>query len=457
MDVVTNFDMDAVQKSNYEQIKTTGVLTLNNFTYTGEAFLNPLHIKTATVNFTPSIISLKQFSATTGKTDLMASGTLQDVIGFVVSNKHLKGNFNLVSDMFSVQDFMSTSSNKTATKPSTTAAIKIPDFLDCTITAQAKTVIYDNLELKNLKGKMVVKNEKVILENITTAIFGGNIAFNGEVSTQTETPTFSMDLGMNSLNIADSFTNVDLLKSLAPIANLIQGKLNSTLKFSGTLATDFTPNLNSVSGNAFAELLSQKLNASQSPLISSLASQLKFIDIDKLDLSNIKTLLTFENGQVTVKPFTIKYKDIDINIVGSHGFDKTMNYKATFNVPAKYLGSEVTSLMAKMSTEDVSKLIVPVTATIGGNFSKPTVSTDYKASVTNLTKQLVDVNKLKGKGTEILTGLIKVPTAKDTDSVKNTSTPKVDITKPKEAVDNLVKNKLNSFLSGKKKAKDTVN
>lgn len=136
---------------------------------------------------------------------------------------------------------------------------------------------------------------------------------------------------------------------------------------------------------------------------------------------------------------------------------KTMNYKATFNVPAKYLGSEVTSLMAKMSTEDVSKLIVPVTATIGGNFSKPTVSTDYKASVTNLTKQLVDVNKLKGKGTEILTGLIKVPTAKDTDSVKNTSTPKVDITKPKEAVDNLVKNKLNSLLSGKKKAKDTVN
>ncbi|PHQ65089.1 MAG: hypothetical protein COB99_06075, partial [Sulfurimonas sp.] len=45
--------------------------------------------------------------------------------------------------------------------------------------------------------------------------------------------------------------------------------------------------------------------------------------------------LDFKNGIVTVKPFTIKYKDIDIQISGAHGFDKTVDYKAVFNVPAK--------------------------------------------------------------------------------------------------------------------------
>jgi hypothetical protein len=318
--------------------------------------------------------------------------------------------------------------------------------------------LYDNLELQNLKGKMYIKDEKVTLENVTSSIFGGNIALNGNVSTKEAAPTFEMDIGMNTFNIAQSFSKMEMLNAIAPIAQIIDGTLNSTLKFSGNLNEDFIPNLGTISGNALAEIITKNVDTKMSPLLNTLATQLKFIDLSKLDLNNIKALVSFENGKVNVKPFTIKYKDIDINISGSHGFDKTMDYKATFMVPAKYLGTEVTSLMAQMSSEDVSKLIVPVTASIGGNFTKPTVTTDYKSSVTNLTKQLVDVNKLKGKGVDMLSGLLKVPVTKETDTVNNTTTtPKIDVTKPKEAVDNLVKNKLNSLLSGKKKKKDTVN
>jgi hypothetical protein len=39
-----------------------------------------------------------------------------------------------------------TTSTATETKP--TEAMKIPAFLDCTLTAKANTVLYDNLTLK---------------------------------------------------------------------------------------------------------------------------------------------------------------------------------------------------------------------------------------------------------------------------------------------------------------------
>lgn len=459
MDITTNFDMEAVENSKYERIKSSGTMALSDFVYKGEEFKSPFNIKSTAINFTPQVITLNQFIASTGKTDMSATGTLQDVIGFVVSSKPLKGNFNLTSNTFSVNDFMSdVVETKAETTPTTTAALKIPAFLDCTIAASAKTVLYDNLELQNLKGKMYIKDEKVTLENVTSSIFGGNIALNGNVSTKEATPTFAMDIGMNTFNIAQSFSKMEMLNAIAPIAKIIDGTLNSTLKFSGNLNDDFIPNLGTITGNALAEIQTKTIDTKTSPLLNTLASQLKFIDLSKLDLNNIKALVSFENGKVNVKPFTIKYKDIDINIAGSHGFDKTMDYKATFMVPAKYLGTEVTSLMAKMSSEDVSKLIVPVTANIGGNFTKPTVTTDYKSSVTNLTKQLVDVNKLKGKGVDMLSGLLKAPVTKEADTTKDaTTTPKIDVSKPKEAVDNLVKNQLNSLLSGKKKKKDTVN
>jgi hypothetical protein len=41
---------------------------------------------------------------------------------------------------------------------------------------------------------------------------------NGAVSTKGKTPTFQMDLGLNQVDIAQSFTQLDMLKKLAPIA-----------------------------------------------------------------------------------------------------------------------------------------------------------------------------------------------------------------------------------------------
>ena len=65
---------------------------------------------------------------------------------------------------------------KKTTETTVKEAIKVPAFLDCAITAEAKTVLYDNLELKNLKGKMLIKDEKVTFENVTSSLLGGDLA-----------------------------------------------------------------------------------------------------------------------------------------------------------------------------------------------------------------------------------------------------------------------------------------
>ena len=91
---------------------------------------------------------------------------------------------------------------------------------------------------------------------------------------------------MHTLN---KFSKLDLLKKLIPIASIIQGKLNAQLNFSGDLNSEFTPNLSSLTGNAIAELLTKKVDLKSSLVANALASQLKFINLDKLDLSNLKS------------------------------------------------------------------------------------------------------------------------------------------------------------------------
>ncbi|MFZ3563552.1 AsmA-like C-terminal region-containing protein [Tenacibaculum finnmarkense] len=395
----TNFDVKAIEKNLVNRIKNDGNIELNNFVYSSEDIANPINIKKAKVNFTPTTITLNTFNASTGKSDINATGNIENLIGFLLADKNLQGTFNVKSTAFHISDFMQESvetsdkeEENTTQKEQPTTALKIPAFLDCKILADAKTVYYDNLTLKNVHGTLLIKDEKAILQNVNANMFKGQISFNGEVNTKPKTPVFNMNLGMKSFDIAQSFNGLDLLKSISPIATALSGKLNSDINLSGNLNNDFTPNLASVSGKALAELLSTKIEPKNSKALSLLNNNLSFIDISKLDLSDIKTQLSFDKGKVNVKPFKLKYKDIAMNIGGSHSFDQNMNYNVTLDVPAKYLGSEVQGLLSKLSPESKNTM-VPITANITGNMTNPTVKTDVSSSVKNFSKNLINQQK----------------------------------------------------------------
>jgi hypothetical protein len=420
-DVTTNFDMASVEKSQYQNIKNAGTMSLSGFKYTDENNKS-MNISTALVEFNPSKINLKKFDATTGKSDISINGVLENFYGFMFKKQELKGNFNMSSNQLAVDDFMTSgepakTDTKTPAKPA--EAMKIPAFLNCTLNAKANTVLYDNLKLKDVAGKLIIKDEKATLENFKTSIFGGSIGLNGTVSTKEKVPTFDMNLGFNQVDIAQTFTQLDMMKKIAPLAGIINGKLNSTIKLNGNLdANELTPDLKSISGDLLGQLLSTTVNAKNSTVLNSLTSNIKFLDASKLNLNDLKMALSFDNGKVNVKPFDIKYQDIKVTVGGTHGFDQSMNYNLKLDVPAKYLGTEANALIAKMSPADAAKLDnIPVNAMLTGNFSNPKVSTDMKSAVSSLTTQLVNQQKekLTQKGASALTDLINKNTkAKDT-------------------------------------------
>ena len=461
-DVTTKFDMQSVEKSQYQNINNAGTMSLSGFNYVDENG-KTMNISNALVQFNPSQVNLKQFNATTGKSDINVTGVLENFYGFVFRNQELKGNFNMNSKQLVVSDFMTTTEapktdpngGEQAKQTKKAEAMKIPAFLNCTLTAKATTVLYDDLTMKNVSGKLIVKDKKVTLENVKTSIFGGTIGVNGTVSTKGKVPVFNMDLNLNQVDIAQSFTQLDMLKKIAPIAGIINGKLNSTIKLNGNLdATELTPDLKTLTGDLLGQLLSTTINSKNSTLLTALSSNVKFIDVNKLNLNDLKAAITFKDGKVNVKPFNIKYQDIKATIGGSHGFDQSMNYNVKFDVPAKYLGSEANALIAKLSPADAAKLEnLPINAVLTGNFTNPKITTDMKSAVNNLTSQLVKQQKerLVKQGTSALTDFIN-KNKKPSDTTK-TATPST-----KEETTNAVKAKaadlLNGFFNKKKKTEE---
>ncbi|NND78950.1 MAG: AsmA family protein [Maribacter sp.] len=451
-DISSAFDMASIEHNRYENTNTTGKLNLNDFQYNSSDFRNPVHIRTAALTFNPETVTLNEMQGSTGQTDFNAQGTIDNLLGFIFNDEKVEGNFNLASRTFAVNDFMNEEEVNSEGIPNTEEQLKIPSFLDCTIKANAGTVIYDNLSLQDVKGNLRIVDEKAILSNMTSSLFNGSIGFNGEVSTKNEVPTFAMKLGMDQLGIGESFKSLELFKFLAPVASALQGKLNSDLELSGSLNNDFTPNLKTISGKVLAELLSTQINADQAKVLSALGNKLNFIELDKLDLKGLKTALSFEDGTVKVKPFTIKYEDISIKVDGSHTFDRQLNYVATFDVPAKYLGTEVNSLIAKIDEKELENLTIPVAANIAGNYASPEVTTDLTSGVKNLTTKLIDIQKQKliNKGKDkagALLGDILTANTTDKDSTAVSQ---------QEQTNDAVKDVLGGILSGTKQTQDSV-
>lgn len=492
-DITTAFDMQSVEKEQYEKTSTTGDLSVTNFEYNSDELANPVKFNSARLTFNPKTVTLNNLNGTTGTTDFDATGTINNLLGFMFNDEKVEGNFNLKSNTFALNDFMVAETdnpvetvNGETNSGSTTEEekIKIPSFLDATINADAKKVIYDNITLSNVTGVLRIKDETATLSNMNAGMFGGNIAFNGDVSTKNDTPTFNMKLDLNKLGIQETFASVDLFKTIAPIAKMLNGKLTSDISLSGNLTDDLLPNLLSLSGDLFADIMTEEVNTESSPVLNSLVSNLNFIDPKQLNLKDLKTSLSFKDGIVTVKPFTLNYKDIQINVDGSHSFDQKLNYKATLQVPAKYLGSDVTKLIAKIDDTSLNDLTIPVVANIGGLYNSPQVTTDLTSGVKQLTTKLIEVEKQKliNKGTDkakdLIGGLISgdktktdsvnkdasstktsakdiiggiLSTKKDTTSttaIKKDSTP---VNKEKEAVKEKAKDILGGLFGNKKK------
>lgn len=443
----TSFDMNAIETNDYKRIKNNGSVSILDFVFSSKDIVNPIQINKATLDFKPGIVSLNSFNAITGASDFSAKGNITNLLGFLLSDKKLQGNFDVNSNYFVIADFMVEDDTNTKTSNKITSdaeSLKIPDFLDCTIKANAKTVVYDNLSLKNVQGEVRIQNQNAKLVNMTSDLFEGQLVVSGNISTKEEQPNFDMILGMRDFDISKSFKDLKLLETLAPIAKVLKGKLNASIDLNGLLDGNFSPDLETITGNAEAEVLTTKINTNESAILTEINQNLNFINLNDLNLKDFKTTLSFKDGNVLMQPFIITYKDIPIEIKGSHSFENVMDYDAVFKVPAKYLGSDVNRLIGQINDNEVNNISVPVTAEIKGTFSQPQVTTDLSESITTLSQQLIEIQKQK---------LLNSSTDKITDLLGGLLGGKKDTTKIKSQENNIKKDVgsvLDNLLNGKK-------
>lgn len=299
-------------------------------------------------HFTPNKMDIAHFGLKMGgNSDLSGSGQILNAWNYLFDNQTISGTINLNSNYFDLNQFMTKPQHTApaATKPAEPAAeavIPVPENMDMTLNAYLNKVKYTNYELNNLTGKIKVQNRIASLEDCIAEVGGGRIALNGDYNTQNlAKPTFSMDLALQNMGFREAFQTFATVKTLAPVAQLIGGKFNTTLSLSGFLGKDMMPDFSTLSAAGFLETITAVFNNFKP--MNAIGDKLNIAALKRMELKDTKNWFEVKNGKVTVKPFSTKVQDIAMQISGSHGIASDMDYQILTKVPRKSLGSAANS------------------------------------------------------------------------------------------------------------------
>lgn len=319
-------------------------------------------------------------------THFEARGNLDNVQGFLLKNGVMKGLIEISADRLNLNDWMGTeASTDTSTANSSSGPFEVPAGIDLVLNAKAEQVRYDKVDYENVRGTLSIANETVTLKDLHTSALGGDITFNGSYSTREnkKDPAISLDYDINKVDAQKAFFAFNTVQILMPIGQFIGGSLSSEFNMTGNLDGHMMPVFNSLTGKGNFLLLNGFL--SKFKPLEKLASTLQIDQLKEISVKDIKNYIEFTNGKVLVKPFTVKVKDIEMEIGGLHGIDQSIDYIIQMKVPRKYLGAQANSLVNDLAAKATAKGIpvqmgetVNLLIRMGGSLSNPTLKTELK-------------------------------------------------------------------------------
>lgn len=357
--------MSYIEKEQYDRVQASGTVGLSGMKLKMKD-MPDVDIRKSLLTFTPKYLQLSETTVNIGKNDLTADSRLENYMGYALKGTALKGYLNVRSNHLSLNDFMKTDSVAAASADSTTATgiVEIPRNVDLQIDANLKQVLFNKMSFNDMNGKMVVKDGKVDMKNLSMNTMGGNVVMNGYYSTaDVKRPQLNAAFKMNNIVFAQAYKDLDMVRQLAPVFEHLKGHFNGNLNVATDLDETMSPVMNTMQGNG--HLSTRDINLSGIKAIDLIAEAIKQPNLKDMKAKDMDIDFTIKDGRVSTKPFDIKLGEYVLNLSGSTGIDQTIDYTGKVKLPASLAGD-----YAKLTTLDLK---------IGGSFDSPKVSVDTKS------------------------------------------------------------------------------
>jgi hypothetical protein len=389
--------MTDVDAGRYGNVQASGTVQIANLNYKSTDLPQGMKINSAKATFNNEQVALQQLNGFLGKSDVQMNGTVSNYMGYLFSeNQPLRGNFTLNSTNFNVNEWM-VDEHTGQTVPSSTkeaqGVVQIPANLDMVLITQAGTVLYDNLKLQNLKGKVTLKDQIARLEDVTFNTLGGQFSTTGSYDSRDLIhPKFSFGLDIKNLDFQNAFSAFNTIQKIAPIANLLKGEFSTKFNLTGELGSDMMPVMSTLTGKGMIEVVEAVV--ANVKALSKISQLTNLNEMQNFSIKGRNFAAEVVGGNLVVKPFDFNVKDIKMTVGGTNNLSGKIDYIVALDVPSGKVGNALAGKLTSLSGVQNLKGLERVTLNLGvtGNYNDPAVAlkgSSLKAEASNLVKEVV--------------------------------------------------------------------
>jgi hypothetical protein len=383
-DALVRTRMSFIDKKQYDKVAASGTVDVGNLTVKGAALPKPLAIRQASLRLAPERAELRSFNGTIGSSDLSASGSLENLLAFVMRGDTLRGTATVTSNRFNLDEWRSGEGDL--------QIIPVPPKIDFGLNATVAELTYDKLKMSNARGRLRVKDQRVTLEDFRMNTLGGEIGVTGFYETTTPSkPTFDVGLKLTKLDIPSAFQAFTTVRMLAPVARYAVGKFSTDLHLNGALGKNMLPLFPALSGKG--SLQTSEVVLKDFPALEKVVDVTKLRFLDNPALDALRAAFQIRDGRLFVQPFDVKLGGTTMTVSGSNGFDQSLQYTLGLEVPRSMLGGEANQAIAGLVSKagqaglDLSAAPrIPLAIQLGGTVTNPSVKADVGTLTSSVAK-----------------------------------------------------------------------
>ena len=384
--------MSMLDNKQYDRFSALGSMNISNMSLAMTGYPG-IKIERAGFEISPTYALMKESKINIGKnSDFTVAGRLENFIPYLFRGDIIKGNLSLHSNLIDLTEIMAAMpADSSAADTASISVIKIPEDIDFSFNAMISQFIYNNIDVRNLKGNINIKDGVLSMKDTGMDFLGGKIAMNADYDTRDSLkPVVKADFSMDNIGIKDAFNSFNTIQKLAPTAKGINGKVGIKLSYSSLLGKDFMPLISSISGGG--KLTTNEVTLVESAAYNKMKETLKLSDSYSNTFRDLNISFRISDGRIIVSPFNTKAGNIKMNISGDQGIDQTINYIIKTEIPRADLGNSVNALINNLSAQASSfgvafkpSDIIKVNVKITGTFLKPLVTPVFGSTTSDST------------------------------------------------------------------------
>ncbi|MBI3521117.1 MAG: hypothetical protein HY062_17385 [Bacteroidetes bacterium] len=255
-----------------------------------------------------------------GSSDVMLVGELPNFLSYLFDSKEpLTIVAQVTSDRIELEDFLFG-----AGQSSETSSINIPNNLDFNVSVNVKQLSFSKFVANNIKGNMLLKNQKIALKELSLNTTDGEVKLNAFADVSGENIKVSGDCELTKLNIQKLFTQLNNFGQTTIQDVNLKGFVTAGVDFTGTWDKKLNADLNSI--NVTSSILIERGELIGFKPLESLA---KYIDVNELrhiKFSTLQSAVEIKNKVITLPKTSIKSNAINLELWGKHSFDNMIDY-----------------------------------------------------------------------------------------------------------------------------------